>query len=234
MAMTFARHWPKSVNLTLYAEGFDPKLPTLHDIRSLPRWLTEFKLRHRTNPLHNGIVHAKPYQMLFDAVRFSHKVAAMTDAATDTQADVLIWADADIVTHAPVSEEFLAKLLPPEAALSWLWRSHKYPETGFIMFNMRHECTPRLLAAFKHLYTEDTLFGLNAWTDCHALQAAVDRMGAPWHSLSGEFHKTGHPFVNGILGTVMDHLKGERKRTGRSRRMDLKHRREEAYWRGVR
>jgi len=235
MVLTFKRFWPASIPLVLYNDGFKPDLQT-SEARELPKWLTEFKARNGDTPKRRGIDHGKPYNMLFDAVRFSHKVAAFIDAARRTTADVLIWIDADVITHSPVTEEFLDRLwLDKNAALAWLWRSHKYPETGFFMLKMNHPSTPGLLAAWETLYTQDMLFQLDHWTDCHALAAAVDRMHVPWTSLSGAFHYTGHPFVNGPLGSVMDHLKGnERKRMGRSRRIDMKFRREEAYWKGAR
>ena len=39
-----------------------------------------------------------------------------------------------------------------------------------------------------------------------------------------------HPFINGPLGTVMDHLKGNRKNDGKSRAADLVVKRQEEYW----
>lgn len=235
MALTYSRQWQIDTPLVLYTDDFKPVGFPPVEARSLPDWLTQFKARHKSNPMRNGIgMMGKPYNMLYDAVRFSHKVAAVVDAYEKSQADVLIWIDADVVTHSPVTRDFLGRLLPEGVALSWLWRSHKYPETGFVMFNLKHEVMPRLMAAYKHLYTEDLLFELEHWTDSHALEAAVRRMNAPWFSLSGSFHNIGHPFVNSILGSVMDHLKGNRKVVGRSSRRDLRYRRDEAYWRGVR
>lgn len=236
MALTFERSWPEEVQFTLYADGFKPTgiAKPMPDVRQLPKWLEEFKARHEGMPEHNGLNMGKPYNMLYDAVRFSHKVAATVDAAESSTADVLIWIDADVVTHSPVTFEFLDRLLPEGAALSWLWRSHKYPETGFVMFDMRHEATSRLMAAYKRLYTDDHLFELEHWTDSHALEAVVRRLTLPAHSLSGVYHNLGHPFVNGVLGSVMDHLKGNRKHAGRSGRRDLRFRRDEPYWRGVR
>jgi hypothetical protein len=234
MVITFKRFWPQQIPLFLYNEGFKPDRP-VNETRELPGWLTEFKARN-TSPERRGVHRGKPYNMLFDAVRFSHKVAAFLDAARKATSDVLIWIDADVLTHAPVTEEFLDRLWSGnvDAALAWLWRSHKYPETGFYMVKLNHPATPGLLASLEALYTQDSLFQLEHWTDCHALAAAVERMHVPWVSLSGIYHSAGHPFINGPLGAVMDHLKGARKQAGRSRRIDMKFRREEAYWRGVR
>jgi hypothetical protein len=40
----------------------------------------------------------------------------------------------------------------------------------------------------------------------------------------------GHPLINSEWGAYLDHLKGNRKNTGRSLPKDLKVKRQEAYW----
>ena len=40
----------------------------------------------------------------------------------------------------------------------------------------------------------------------------------------------GHPLINGVLGTWLDHLKGDRKQTGKSNQRDLMVKRGEKYW----
>jgi len=46
------------------------------------------------------------------------------------------------------------------------------------------------------------------------------------HLITGE----GHPLINCEWGAYLDHLKGARKDLGRSKRVDLKVQRTEAYW----
>jgi hypothetical protein len=249
MAKLFALYWPADVHLNLYAEGFKPDntLPS-HRVFPLPEWMLKFKARHCDDPVKNGRGDARKYNLLLDAVRFSHKVGAVIDSIEralyegDNAPDTLIWVDADTVTHSLVSHDFLRGLVdnqpvhPPEAkpAISWLNRDKKYPECGFVMFHVPHPAMPALVATWKAFYTEDRFLHLDAWTDCHTLQASVDEVNAPWSSLSGPYSSLGHPFINGPLGAVMDHLKGDRKREGKSRRHDLRARRREPYWRNVR
>jgi hypothetical protein len=233
MVKTLMHYWPAGIQFTLYAEGFTPDI-ALKDVRTLPAWQYQFKQRHLGVPLRNGVLPDRPYQLLFDAVRFSHKVGAVCDAALDTTADVLIWIDADVVTHTSVPREFLDELLPKHKAMAWLDRPHKYPECGFVMFNMQHPAIRGLFSDWRDLYTQDTVFNLQHWTDCHTLQHVVTEREITWASLSGRFSNTGHPFINGPLGAVMDHLKGNRKQEGRSRRIDLRVRRGEQYWRNAR
>ena len=47
---------------------------------------------------------------------------------------------------------------------------------------------------------------------------------------SGNSTGEGHPLINSDWGAWLDHLKGERKSLGRSKREDLKVLRTESYW----
>lgn len=245
MAKTFLMYWPK-IGLDFYAEGFKPDNALLRSLPELPEWQVAFKKRHCENPLMNG--HCGPgqglkYDLTHDAVRFSHKVGAVIDTVEDmlgfrehlddSAPDVVIWIDADVMTHAPVTQSFLEGLVKDwdNTAVAWLDRAKKYPECGFVMFNLAHPAMEFLIGVWKQLYTDDLLIKLNGWTDCHTLQEAVRLSGAPTASLSGEFTNAGHPFVNGPLGAVMDHLKGDRKKLGKSQRHDFRLRRRETYWR---
>jgi hypothetical protein len=44
----------------------------------------------------------------------------------------------------------------------------------------------------------------------------------------------GHPLINTDLGAYLDHLKGDRKTSGKSYRVDLAVHRKELYWAGIR
>lgn len=228
-------HWPAAVDVTLYSEN-------ITGARLLPDWLHAFKTRHAGNKAANGKgTHGRflgQYNYRFDAVRFAHKTAAVIDAAetaiADRSADVLVWIDADTVTHAPVTIEFLRELMPVrDTVIAWLWRSKTYPECGFYMLNLAAPDTRRLLAQWKLLYTADTLFHLPEWHDSYVLKELVRTLKCSWTSISGDAAGTSHPFVNGPLGAVMDHMKGARKHVGHSKRSDLTAPRGEAYWKGI-
>ena len=184
-------------------------------------WLPEFKERHRDRPTHN-------YR--FDAVRFAHKVAAIELAFRMGSADVLIWIDADCVTHAPVDAEWLSSLIG-DADLAILNRSKKYTETGFVMIRRTQEGA-ELVKAMIRLYQTDRLFDLKEWHDCEALDHCRKALGTRTSSLSGDAADTSHPLINGPLGARLDHLKGKRKAAGKSPRSDIKRQRQEAYWNG--
>lgn len=233
MAATFVKHWPTDIRLTVYAEGFLPDVPGV-DIESLPKWQRDFKDRHSGVKSRIGAVGAV-YNYRFDAVRFSHKVGAITHAAK-TKQGVLIWMDADMVTHARVTHEWLAEIYPRQTYMAWLDRTRLYPECGFLLFDAEHPAHAELMRRFEMIYISGAVFGLQETHDSfvleHLVQSAIAEgwMDQP-HSLSGDAREFHHPLVRGRLGECFDHLKGERKERGRSSTKDTGRQRPEAYWR---
>ena len=211
---SYSRNWPKSIPLLVYTEGFS--VPNLyHNVISEPLhawWLESFKARH---------AHRTVSDFRYDAVRFSHKVAAVTEA-TRRGADYIIWIDGDVVTNKQIPEPAIEEWLPKgNEYISWLWRNHKYPECGFYILNCNHNAHKSIIKDFASLYSEDKLFLLSEFHDSFALQHVIVQSGVKWKSLSGGFEHANHPFVNGPLGVYMDHLKGSRKTEGASRQSDF-------------
>lgn len=186
-------------------------------------WLASFKARHQYRPTAN-------YRL--DAVRFSHKIAAIELAYRRGTSECLIWIDADCVTHAPADSAWLDGLVRG-ADFAFLKRASKYSECGFMVFRRGKACD-ELIAKVTNLYRTDALFALPEWHDCMALDRMREEMGdrLNWVSLSGDAENTAHPLINGPLGERLDHLKGKRKQLGRSKPSDLKVKRREAYWNG--
>ena len=232
MAETFDQFWPADIPLYLYAEDFQPD----HHrpiVRTLPAWFAEFKARHADHPYAHGLGNGK-YNFLQDCVRFAHKVAAATDAASRLDADILVVADGDIVTHAPVDTNWLRSLFPPGPYIAWLERDFKYFEGGFYMLRCTHPAHRTIMTRWQRLYETDAVFGLNETHDAESLQRVIyeaEREGLlTMHSLSGDARGHMHPLINGPLGARLDHLKGPRKALGRSPVGDLMRPRSEEYW----
>jgi hypothetical protein len=212
---SFQAHW-KDIPLRAYTDA---------DLEDSSDWLPEFKQRQQGRPTDN-------YR--FDAVRFSHKVAAIEQAFRVGTADCLIWLDADCVTHADVDAEWLASLIG-DGDFGYLKRANKYPECGFLILR-RNERVAEFIQHLVWLYRTDELFELAEWHDSWAIEHVRSYMervdGLRCVSLSGGFEHTGHPFVNGPLGARLDHCKGNRKQAGRSKASDLKVQRREGHWIG--
>ena len=231
MTTTFCRHWPSAVPLRVYAEGFtDIEQPVeCIALEVAAPWLPIWKALYR-DPQYNGGSNGRDYR--HDAVRFAHKTAAIGAAAENTDCDVLIWIDADVVTHAPVTVEWLEGLFPEPAVVAWLDRDNCYPECGFLMFRM--PVARKVIREVVKAYRNGAIFKLPEWHDSYVIQHVVQKSGVPVHSLSGPEGRKhrGHPWCSSELASRMDHLKGEiRKAHGRSLKQDLKVPRPEEYWR---
>lgn len=234
MIETYIKHWSSGVPLHVYYEGWNPafndnvpqdELVVYKHLITESDWLRHFKHRHKARPTEN-------YRL--DAVRFSHKVAALLHAAQDPKLQFLIWIDGDIITHTDFDAEHLDTILPYMESIAWLDRMHFYPECGFYVLNMFHEGTRHLLEMLRRMYVEDKLFELKEWHDSYVLQQCVIQLDVPAMSLSGvNGFRTHHPLVNGPLGQWFDHLKGARKSKGKSLKMDMLVKRDEPYWKDL-
>ena len=255
MIETYLAHWPAEVPLLLYHEGFEPPAAPgrieAHDLVAASPGLVDFKRRHAANPRANGqrprwrrvwlgsLAMTLPLPLRtpsyrWDAVRFAHKSHALFDAARRTDADVLIWIDADTRFFADVSLAELAALAPTQSAASCL-RRPDFTETGFVAYNLRHPETPRLLAEFEAMYADDLLFAEREFHDSwlfDVVRARAEARGAHIHDIAdGAGRRGSHVLINSRLGAFMDHMKGDRKDDGASRADDLTVARNEHYWR---
>ncbi len=237
---SFLEYWPADVALDLYAEDFAPETPGRVVVRPMPGWHCAWKARHRDNEEAHGRASARrqPYDYRRDAVKFSHKVAALTDAALRRDwvpDDVQILLDADVVTHAAVDHAWLRDLFGSPAYMAWLYRAGRYPECGFVMFRAGQQIHKPFMAAFRALYEHDGLFALRETHDSFALQEMVNgfvragQMAQPFDlCTTARGRNAGHPFVVSRLGERMDHLKGARKDAGRTDPAEAK--RQGGYW----
>lgn len=240
MVESFLEKWPaECLPLVLYAEGFDPPaLPGL-EVRRLPTWMQKFKADHATVPARTGHIGAG-YDYRQDAVKFAHKVAALTDFALGlVDGECAIWLDADTFTHSHVTTAWLESLFPGDGGyIAWLDRVNSHPECGFVMFKTAHSYHRNFMEGFRTLYATGRVFDLPETHDSYVLWHLVVRKCATMKiptpvSLSGD-KRWHHPFVNGPLGDCMDHMKGPRKAEGRSRAIDIRIPRNEPYWKVLR
>jgi hypothetical protein len=234
MVRTFVRHWPSEVPLRIYTEAFECNIASVQEVEldaAVP-WLKPWKAE-RSKAQRDRVHKGGNYNYRLDAIKFAHKVAAI-GAAADEDVDVLIWLDADIVTHSFVTVEWLDRLFPLDATIGWLGREEKYPEASFLMF--RIPATRVLIREIVAAYQSGEIFQLSEWHDSfvieHYVKAAASRGDAVIHSFSDLSLPKRHPFINCPLGEKMDHLKGNaRKRSGKSFPRDLVRSRSESYWR---
>ena len=247
MIETFDKHWPQSIKLKVYYEW----MPTNANFSNRVEWvdiqyacphLRDFKQRHFNNPNANGIkpgteTNAK-YSYLWDAVKFAHKSYCVSHAALNSTTDLIIWLDADVVTHSPVPFEFIESLLPQNHYCAYLGREKIYPECGFVVYDTTSKYNNIFMQDWQDLYNTDSLFEEVEYHDSYLFWQLVKKHsanGMQTTNLSkGHPHRPGvHVFINSPLGEYMDHLKGKRKKDGRSKPTDIYYKRDADYWKKI-
>jgi hypothetical protein len=256
MIDTFCTNWPEEIILHIYPEKCNPAIRnhnhvTLTDLDSVKE-LMVFKERWKDIPKANGDVSADPIRskrkdsgkgFKWHAVRFAHKVYAIFDCARTTDADILIWMDADTICHSPIRMKELYRMIPADSELCYLGRKGKYSECGLYAMNLRSPNVQAFLKEFQRFYdqAEQGIFQLDEWHDSFVFDAVrkkfPDMKQLDWAAhlhdlrpLPGMTSGEGHPLINSQWGAWLDHLKGGRKKLGRSKPEDLKVQRTEAYW----
>lgn len=250
MLQTFLATWPRDIVLHAYAENclVTESAPNLqvHDLEGTVPELVVFKQRYGSNPRYRGLVAFGPGKgskipglgFKWDAIRFSHKVFAMCHAARHSGADLLFWMDADMVCHSKITHEFLYRIVPATAGVAFLGRHKKYTETGLYALNLTQAPTRELIDLMQSSYehAEQDLFLMPEWHDCQVFdekRVIIQQRHPAWQQMNWSEHLVtgeGHPLVNTEWRDYLDHLKGDRKSLGRSKRKDMAQPSSHSYW----
>jgi hypothetical protein len=253
---TFLENWPKKVDLVVYTEncviGEKSDNLIVHDLHLVSEAIVNFKNKWQNVPKANGDISKDPIRgrrkdahkkFKWDAVRFSHKVYSIFHSAVNSGADILIWMDADMICHSPITIEQICSLIPENMDLCYLGRDGKYPECGLYSLNLSSLAIKSFLAEFQRMYddAEQGIFRLDEWHDSYVFEEVRKKFPnlkiLSWSEELGDLRPTsfnskgeGHPLINSEWGRYLDHLKGERKVLGKSQAIDLKVKRTESYW----
>lgn len=221
---TFHRYWPGEVRLLVYAEGCQPTVwrgntRVLDLFTEIPA-CESFVRRHADNVAANGrhpvsgwkkAALSVGYNFRMDAVRFSRKPFAVQAAARQVREGVLLWVDADVSTRTVIPISFLRGLFPPGYDYCYLGRRRNHSECGFLGYRLPN-CLP-LIDALVRLYETDALFALDEWHDSYlfdVVRGKGDCAALRGLDLSRE-PRDGDVFNRSILGSVMEHNKGDKK-----------------------
>jgi hypothetical protein len=240
MIKTFLETWPQDVQLLVYAEGCNltesaPNLKVL-DLEGHSKELVAFKNKWRNVPKANGnpFPGAEKKAFKWQAVRFAHKVYAIFHAAQTCGTEWLIWMDADMVCHSAISAARLGELFPDTQELCFAGRSNKFTECGLYGMHLTSADIQQFLAEFQRMYddADNGIFTLKEWHDSYVFDAVRGKFKLRELNWSaGLIDGEGHPLINCEWGAYLDHLKGNRKDTGKSNKpRDLIKKRTEAYW----
>lgn len=222
MIDTFVKFWSPDIKLIVYLDQ-DITLPDRAEVREFPAWFPSWRARHSVEADARGRDPAKnrqgrEYDFRRDCLRFSHKIAAITDAARHADNGPLAWMDADIVTFRPIDRDWLFRAIDPRPSwMSWIPRARPYPDCCFMTWDMATDHSRRFMHDLRAVYESDGVFSLKETHDSYVIEQVVKSFPTP-RSMCGHtaFNKH-HPFPYIELGKRLDHLKGSsRKAAGRS------------------
>ena len=236
MLESFLDRWPEDIKLRIYTEDdlclqASPRYK-VYDLYESERAAQEFVARNKNRPDQQN-----PKELHMGAVRFSYKTFSIINACMSTNADYMIWLDADTFTHTDITHEFLDSLVDDSKYLTYLGRDNNYSECGFVIYNINHRVNQNFMVSWKKLYTSDTVFELDQWHDSFVfdtLRKSFEQFqGIQNNNLSPWGKNYDHVFINSVLGEYMDHMKGNRKDFGKSRRDDITRERKSEYWSNI-
>lgn len=246
MIDSFLTNWPSSVQLYVFAENIAIPVSAENlnvlDLHTAAPDLVKFKNTWKNVPHANGDVKNHPVGrgqqdniklFKWDAVRFSNKVYAVHACSEIVNSDWLLWMDADMVCHSKINLEQLETLLPHTADICFLGRGQNYTECGLYALNLKSPATVRFLSEFKRQYdqAQTGIFTLAEWHDSFVFDHVKSQCVLVEHDWSHDIGTyTGHPLINSAWGSFLDHLKGDRKISGKSSHQDLRVTRTETYW----
>lgn len=244
---SFAEHVDPRIKLLVYAEDCKPRNPapkqiTILDAKKVLPKLNAFKEKWGDVPKANGKCpfpelrprdHHKEFK--WDAVRFANKIYAVLDAC-ERATDWCVWIDADTYVHSDWSHEQFKDLLPNDKWLTYVGRgksSSSWPECGFYGMNLKDSTCKAFLDELERAYedAEHGIFKLDEWHDSYVFGHILNRMKKNYPNVldytADMMLKTaktgggGHPLINCELGRWIDHLKGDRKHSKRSKPKDI-------------
>ena len=255
---SFAQRVDPRIKLLVYAESCNPKNPNPEQItilnakEVLPK-LNAFKEKYKDVPHANGNIANHPArngrkdwnkEFKWDAVRFANKTYAVYDACTRSK-DWCVWMDADTFVHSDWSYQQFIELLPEDKWITYVGRgkgSQTWPECGFYGMNLNHPVCGQFLKEFERMYedADNGIFRLVEWHDSfvfgHILKNLIPvnnnvlDYSAEMYLKEAKSGGGGHPLINTVLGKWIDHMKGARKNTGKSKSSDIMVNRKESYW----
>ena len=194
----------------VYVEDDISKYPIMQNVTYVPLWDVEpeckkFTQRHKDLPVPS---------FMFDAVRFCYKVFAQCNASKN--GGKIYYVDADSVFLKRFEDDILNLLLPDKICTSMYHRNGLYTETGFIGFNMNHECMKDFIEYYRNLYITDRIFDMRHHTDCHTYDRTRKEMANKYpddyyEKKLGDGKKAHIMARCNIIHDYLDHRKGKRK-----------------------
>ena len=205
-----------------------------HRFQSTYNWPFELEIYNEDHGMYEQIPTLKkfveknkvslPLNFRQDAVRFSYKVYAYTQAILTTKdCDGLIFIDAYSVFYKKIDEKWVKKHLHREDCMITYLGRPTYSECGFLYFNMKHYFIKQFATDMRKMYDDNLLFKEDEQHDSFIFDIVRTRLEENYGVENYDIGdgRVGHVQARSILGKIYDHTKGARKKTGKSKESRL-------------
>lgn len=214
---SFDKHWPKDIELQVFAEEAHPAPRNAY--RSL--WdcpgARSFAERHADHLAANGKVQMgrwKPsearrgYSFKHDAYKFFKQILIPETAAQGMgDDDIIIWLDGDVVSIRDIPGDFIARMMEGYD-LAYLGRREQHSEIGFWALRTTQRGHD-FLTAIADMYRDDKFLTLSEWHSAFVWDYVRRQFDFAERNLAPPMR--GHVWPNTILGRYTIHEKGARK-----------------------
>lgn len=219
--LSWDRNLTDIADIVIYSEdpidisGFSNRV-TVKPLYKLCPELLEFKEKHKDDPHYNGQIGRKlegsSKAFKWNAIKFAHKTFAIFAEAKQQVDNTVVWLDADVLMHKPVTTKYLQELFPSNKAISYLGRPEAYDECGLMAYNLRQDLAREFLNKFEQEY----LNGLDHLRETHDSWVFYQlRLGYEDQELFNNLNPTPKdnksPFNNSGINEYMVHTKGKNK-----------------------
>lgn len=205
---SWLEHWPHDMTLTCYVEDmhFDQQDRTrqVNFDQLGPRYL-EFQ-----NTALKGRVHT-----------FAKKAFSVIHAMHHSQADRIMWLDADVITLQPIARTLLERVMPDHVASTHMGVTYTtnergdtgswfVPETGVFILNTQHPQFAAFRAEYTRRYHDQDFRGLRRSYDNDVYGAAITELGIASFDLCAALDKPYKtPLRHTMLGPYLHHYKAK-------------------------
>ena len=226
MLESVKENWHPSLKLVAYYHDFDAETVAIFpqaknieykNLNDIPDMLA---YRERMKD-HDGTEGGRvPYNWRLDAVKWCHKVYALTTQAfsmleQDAHPGWLIWLDADTVTKRLLKPDSFTHILPAQAELVYLGRKDvDYSETSFMGFNLNYETPAFMLGDLRGAYDISEVLAYREWHDGFIFERLLKiylAHGMKAHNLTPNVSGLS-AFAQSPLADFMVHYKGNLKK----------------------
>lgn len=202
---TWLKHWPEEFKLTCYVEEF--RLPEQERIQQI-----DFK------ELGDSYCNFQQSPKFKDRVKtFAKKAYSVIHAMEHSNADRIIWIDADVLTMADISGTFLENLCPNNTLATYMQVYHEKEdrvwisaETGIFVLNTQHIEFQSFARRYRQYYDEHITENLRRFYDGEVFGAVANEFKSHVRDLCADFKKRYKtPLRHTILGPYLNHYKSK-------------------------